>query len=104
MIQRIIIVAVLAITPLVLSNESSAGDCYGYDTYRAPATAYRGRHHGHHQTYGRPVFPDYGRTHYGSGYGSRYNAAYRNGYNGHGGPYYGRSGRHRGGISLHFGL
>lgn len=109
MFKKILIAAVFAVTPMVLSDESSAGDCYyggGYraavPVYRAPVPAYRGHHHhgSYRQVYSVP-FPSHGRTHYGSGYGSRYNSGYRHGYGGYGGPYYGRRGS---GISVTFGF
>jgi hypothetical protein len=118
MIKNIICAAVLAIAPMALATESSAGDCYngGYRGHGALARPVV-RHHGH------AGYHNGGR--YGSGYGapihgaygahqrSRYHSAYRHGYGGyggyggHGGHYYGGGsgiGINRGGVSLHFGF
>ena len=114
MIKKIICAAVLAIAPLAVSTESSAGDCY-YGGYRGHHGVARTvvRHHSyapsHHyggrdrSGYGAPIYA----APYGSYYRSRPYSAYRYGYRGYGSPYYGRGtsiGINRGGVSLYFGF
>ena len=115
MIKKIICAAVLAIAPLALATESSAGDCYygGYRGHGALARPVVG-HHGHagyqhyRSGYGAPIHGGHGgHGVYGGQHRSRYHSAYRQGYGGYGSPYYGGGsaiGINRGGVSLYFGF
>ena len=116
MINKLIFAAALAIAPLALAGESSAGDCY-YGGYRGHGALARPvvRHHGHagyhhyRGGYGVPAHGFHG-GHHRHGYHSRYR-----GYGGYGGRYYGGYGGryygggsaigiNRGGVSLYFGF
>jgi hypothetical protein len=112
MIKKILVVATLAITPLLLSSDASA-QCYGYGGYggygpaygihRAPVVVARVPHrHHHHDHYRGPVYRSgyrgvgYGHGFYGSPYG-RYGSRY--------GGFYGSGiGVGRGGFSLRIGF
>ena len=110
MFKKLIIAAVLAITPMVLAQDSSAQHCSsGYRAYGAPAVGYHGYSHGHRGHYGRPAvnsFYRYG-VPYRSGYGGYGHGGYGRGYGYGGYPYY-RSGTTigvgRGGFSLRIGF
>jgi hypothetical protein len=110
MFKKLIIVAVFAVTPMILAEDSSADHC-SYRSYRAPVVRHSHRVPVYHGAYARPpvrsyyypgAYRSYGR--YGAGYGG-YGAGYGR-YGGFGGyPYYGNTiGIGRSGFSLSIGF
>ena len=105
MFKKMILAAVFVAAPMVLTQESSADDCYrGYrSSYRVPSVTYRSYQpypyrNSVNRVYTAPYrslyVPSYRAPYYG--YGTRY---------GYGVPYYGNGiGINRGGISLQFGF
>jgi hypothetical protein len=116
MLNKFLIAAALAVTPLLMSDTVSAGGhCHrggyggGYGGYGGgyggAVVSYRAPVYGHRQGHYRPYRAAGYRSYYGSPYRSYYGRGY-GGY-GYGGGYYGRGnaiGINRGGVSLYFGF
>jgi hypothetical protein len=105
--RTVLLLAALAITPLLLSEDASAqcASGYGYGAYRAPVVGYGPALHHHHQ--GHQMSPYYSpyRRGYGAHYGSPNRYGSRRGGYGYGSPYNRRGtaiGIRSGGVSLGF--